>query len=205
MHMASHYPAWMTAQTKKWKIEGGGGFNAGAVFKGGARLWRFTNQSIGKAYPFLYVEAGAGGSVGLSFTGLLKAIAAVATKSADAYGSNPISIPGLDKPEIKSAFSFLDIMGATGATFSAGVTAIASVEAKLFGVSQGSTTLFEISMPAVEAKVGVEVNVMSLTGGTFLAAHKDFWDANSAAYEEERMNRLINTPPSQFWDFGSKI
>lgn len=203
--MAAVYPPWMSVKTTKWKIEGGGGVNAGAVFKGGARMWRFTNESIGKAYPFLYIEGGAGGSVGLSFTGLMGAISSLTSKGADAYGGNPVSIPGLDTLEIKSAFSFMDIMGATGGTFAAGVAAIASVEAKLFGVSKGGTTLFVFNMPAVEAKVGVEVNVMSLTGGIFLAAHKDFWDANSAAYEQQRMQNIINTPPSQNWARGDKF
>jgi hypothetical protein len=202
--MAASYPPWMSVKTTNWKIEGGGGANAGAVLKGGVRLWRFTNQSSARAYPFLYVEGGAGGAVGMSFTGLLGVISSLTSKGADAYGGNPISVPGLDKLEIKNAFSFLDIMGATGGTFSAGVAAIASVEAKVFGVAKGGKTLFVFSQPAVEAKVGVEVNVMSLTAGTFLAAHKDFWNANSAVYEEQRMQRILNTPPSQNWPTGSK-
>ncbi|MCU0800920.1 MAG: hypothetical protein MUD11_03945 [Rhodobacteraceae bacterium] len=195
----------MSLKTKNWKIEGGGGVNLGAVLKGAARLWRFTNQDLAKSYPFLYVEGGAGGAVGMSFTGLLGAIASLTSKGGDAYGGNPVSIQGLDQIEIKSAFSFMDVMGSTGGTFSAGVAAIASVEAKLFGVSKGGSTLFVINMPAVEAKVGVEVNVMSLTGGTFLAAHKDFWDANSAAYEQQRMHRIMTTPPSQNWPTGDKF
>lgn len=197
--MAANYPGWMSLQTKSWKIDGGGGANAGAVLKGGVRIWRFTNQELSKTYPFLYVEGGLGGSVGMSLPGILDEISKWATRSTDAYGSNPVGIQGLDTVEIKSAFSFLDIMGATGGTFSAGVAAVASVEAKLFSVSKGARTLFVINAPAVEAKIGVEVNVMSLTGGIFIAVHSDFKDPRIAAQEKQQMQRLMNTPPSQNW------
>jgi hypothetical protein len=203
--MAAAYPAWMSQKTKNWTISGGFALNVGAGIKGGVKLWHFKHGDLVKSYKFLYVETGAGMSFGASFSNFLDLMGTVTGKAADAVGGNPLSIQGLEKIKVKSAFSYLDVMGAVGGMFSAGVTAVGAVEVKIFRVVTGSGTLLEVDSPAVEIKPGVDINVMSLTAGTFCAFDKVFWDANTKAYEQAKFDRIMNTPPSQNWDFGSKL
>lgn len=203
--MASAYPAWMSQKTKNWTITGGFAFNAGAGIKGGVKLWNFKHGDLVKSYNFLYVEGGAGLSFGASFSKFLDLVSAATGKFADAAGGNKLSIPDLEKIRVKTSFSYLDLMGAVGGIFSAGVAAVGAVEVKVFRVFNGSGTLLEIDSPAIEIKPGVEMNAMSLTAGTFCAFDKVFWDANSKAYEQAKFDRIMNTPPSQNWAFGSKL
>jgi hypothetical protein len=193
-------PAWHMAKTRNWGISGGAKFSGGIGIIPGVKFFKFTNKDLGKSYDFAYCSLSGGFAAKLDLGSVVEFFAGKISQATDAKG-NPSQVQNasFDKVNVLKPFSFHDLMGATGGNFSAAVAAIASIEASYFCVFVGSSRIFEIGPPGPEAKIAVEVNVLSLGAGTFLPADSEF-----DYVQKEEFNYILKNGPMTITR-GSKL
>ena len=202
----AHEPS-LTVRTKNWKISGSDALSAQFGLGIGAKIFVCSNDVRAKPMNFLWLTASAGVKAGADLS-IINTVLQQAVKYTNLYtrhAGNPLSKDVLDKLEVVQSFSFQDLAGSSAAAFSAGVDAAASIGVNCMVAVGGIGRLFVLSKGTIEVKPSVEINAMNGTLGWLVPAEASFYEGAQGDYEKQKMDRLVRTPPSQRWDFGSKI
>ena len=169
--------AWLGQKTKDWKIEEGSGLFDGElqwVAKAGCKTYSFKGayHRTPLSYSLFYLGGGAG--LGIKLPDPVKKLFDKVDKASEISGQkfNEIASGDSKGMDILNPFSFNDLNGAGGVTFSAGVKAGLGASGGAVWGFNSSGMLFQTCVGGWSVDTAAEFNFMTVSIGKFLPNHK---------------------------------